>query len=315
MTTLSEDVLVKIVELMASVASLKAVADAAGISESCLYTWRAKCIADQKAGDVSSPFFLSFRDGEPPMWFTEAAARSRSEHLMSLESQIRAEAAGVEVPVRGPSQEPLYKLDPRFVGRSDDYVREAVGKMEWEELEPYDRLLKDENGLPIPETTKQHLPAQLRLRVLEAADPRYRAVSHQSVDVNVSGGIVHEVKPLARRPGEPRADLQELRALAALSPEERRAKFGGKAYPTDASGRRTIPALSPPLTKDAPDDQNLGKRPPPEPYTPPPRPAPVDTGAPSYVKPSPALDQSGRGAGNPPPGGMRIDNNPKGYVR
>lgn len=303
MTALCEDTLIKIAELMSSVASLKAVAAAAGISESCLYTWRAHCLADQKKNDLSSPYLIHFRD--QAMWWTEACARARQEHLISLESQIRAEAAGVEVPVRGPSQEIVYKLDPRFVGRSDDYVKQVLGLDPiFEDVEKHHRYLKGPDGLPVVDTRIEHLPAQLRLRVLETADPSYRPHTHQSVDVDVKGSIVHEAKPLARRPDEPRADLAELRKLASLTPEQRRAKFGASPYPKDARGNRTLPSLPAPINRDQPDDQNLGKKPV-EPFVRPQQPAPApDPGRPSYAKPQRTLDTGERtGRGEPPPGG------------
>lgn len=105
----------------------------------------------------------------------------------------------------------------------------------------------------------------------------------------------------------------ELRALAALSPEERRKRFGASAFPRDASGRRTIPHLSPSLTADQADDQGHGLRPGPEPFQRPQSSSLYDRNP--NIRPAPppgsrraqSLDRGEElGEGEPPPGGFRV---------
>ena len=303
---LNEQKLQEICELMGSIGSIKAVCEAAAISEGTLYGWRARCERDRKAGDLSSPFYFEFR-GEM-RWFTAAASLARAEALCTGESIIRTQAIeGITEVVRDSSQRVLYALEPQFIGRDDTYVMLYMSC--GPEEVPYYRLLRDERGLPIPETRTVQVPSQLKLAVLQAAAPAdYAAKSHQQIDVHHSGSVVHEQKPLQRKPGErPSASLEELRALAALSPEERRKRIGASKFPTDANGRRTLPQLAPPMHNDAPDDQNLAQRPAPESYKPQPQPQPPDPGRPSYAKPSKRLDKGEEvGRGEPPSGGFSV---------
>jgi len=298
---LSTEILEKICDLLASSnPSWPAVCAAVGISESAIWNWRARCQADRKREDTSSPFYFARHDEWA--WFDEHCAKARAQHKMLAESIIRQQSVhGIEEVVRDASQNIIYRKDPALIGRSDEWVMLYVGCEEADVA--WHRLLHDEAGNPIPETVIRQAPAQLRLRVLEASHPDYVPRSHQSVDVQAH--VVHEQKPLQRRKDEPRVDLAELRALAALTPEERRAKFGGSKYPLDANGRPTLTrALAPPSHSDPADDQHRGARPAPPPYVPPPQPRsqqPTPQPRPSYAKPQRDLDHYGEGT--PPEGG------------
>ena len=309
MTHLTEENLNKICDYLIDDANYRAAAASVGISELAFYNWRTRCQQDRKKNDTTSPFYIC-RGGEW-QWWDAAVEQSRREFFLSYEATVRGQAkSGIVVPVRGPTQEVIFRKDPRFIGRSDSHIREVLGMGDWEPVEEWHRYLKDDDGHPVPEVKVEQIPAQLRLRVLEAADPRYRPTSHQSVDVNLQGSVVHTAAPLQRKPNEPRADLAELRALAKLSPEERRKQFGATAHPMDKAGRRQIPKLSPPVVErsDHPQEQPYIAPPnAPQPYTPPPKPPVSDPGVPSYAKPSKNLDTGERiGHGDPPPGGMRV---------
>jgi hypothetical protein len=296
MSHLTSETLEKIAELVATAASWRQICVAVGIrSESTLWNWRARCLADQKKEDFSSPFFISFR-GERT-WWTDACARSRRESLILGESIIKQQAiSGIEEIVRDGNQQIVYQKNPLYISRPDSYVMFSEGCDESEVA--WHRLLHDENGLPIPETVTRQAPAQLRLRVLEASNSEYRPSSHQTIDVQGGLKIVHEAKPIARKPDEPSVSISELRALAALSPEARRDKLGASKFPIDpATGMRTIPRIAAPSYADAPDDQHRGLRPPPPPYVPPQQPAPQPQAQPrpSYAKPSRSEDHIGEG--------------------
>jgi transposase-like protein len=306
MTHLTEQKLLDIVELMgaSATASFVSVAAAAGISESLLYNWREKCERARLAEDFSSPFYITYRDEK--IFWTTACARARREHLMTSESIIRSQSAtGIIEPVRDGNGNIVYRKNPDYLGRSDTWISLIEGGDEADA--GYYRILRDADGNPIPETKVTHLPAQLRLRVLEASNDEYR--SKQVVDVNVSGDVVHHLPPPEREPGEPRIDVAELRRIAKLSPKARRAEFSASAYPTDADGRRTIPLLSPPLHKDSADDAGNGLRPPQPAYVPPRQPPTPDAGKPrpSYARPVKSLDRGEHtGRGEPPDGGYKV---------
>ncbi len=201
-------------------------------SESLAFVWRAQSMKAQKDNDTSSVFFVEWRNTYD-FWHNHAG-RARTESVILYESVIRDQAMnGIETPVLGPDQRPIYR--ERYIGRSDDYVRQAEGLGDWEDVAPY-RLERDAKGNPIPLTKIEQLPAPLRLRVLEQ-DKRY--VHREEHDVHVTGEIV-TAKPLQRLPGEERPDVAKLRALAALPPEKRREQIGASRHALDAHGRRTI---------------------------------------------------------------------------
>ncbi|MGH7716388.1 MAG: hypothetical protein ACREML_10385, partial [Vulcanimicrobiaceae bacterium] len=288
---LTEQILIDIAELMASRASHVAVCEVIGISVSLLYNWRARCVADQKANNKDSPFLIPFR-GER-MWWTAACAYAREEFLCSGVSKIEQEMVhGIEEIVRGSDQRILYRMDPMFIGRSDTFVEFYTGcdpsEVAWH------RMLHDDQGRPIPETKVSQVPASLRAKFLEKADPTYQPRTHQTVDASLD--VVHVAKPL-ERVGHGRADLDALRELVSLSPAERRARIGARPYPVGAHGERQIPRLPPP--DDPADDQGRGLRPAPPPYVPSQPTPPAEVERPSYARPTRALDQSGTGRGTP----------------
>jgi hypothetical protein len=305
MTHLTEENLIRVVELMISTSTIKDVMRAAcNGSESLCFSWRKQCLDAKKANDTSSIFYIHYRDEY--VWWTDACEASRREWQISFEAQIRQQAAsGIPVIARGNSQEILYELDEELVGLDDLTVMIITGCAEGEVARA--RLRKDENGNLIKQTRLEQLSSPIKLRVLEASDARYRSISHQDVSVQHSGQV-QITKPLERREGEPAPrSTEELRALAKLSPAERRQRLGASAYPMDAAGRRVIPQLSPP--NERPDGVGRGdeiaKPSDPPPYTFQPtqpqqqQPAPK----PSYARPDQRLDQSGRGEGVPPAGG------------
>jgi hypothetical protein len=291
---LTTDNLTKILDRLVSRPSWKAVMGTIGASEGLAFQWRAKSIKAAQDNDRSTPFFLEWR-GTWDFWHAHAG-RARLENIITYEASIRDECLnGREVAVLGPDQKPIYKEAECYIGRDDEWIRLSEGLDMDADVKWY-RLEHDANGRPIPLTKTEFPPAPVRLRVLEQ-DRRY--IHKEQHDVAHSGEIT--VKPaLQRLPGEARPDVAKLKALAAMSPEERRKALGASAVPLDAAGRRTLPASAPKMD-DAPDDRGDGLRPPqPTPQQ------PTQPTQPSYARPSQRLDQSGRGEGVPPQGGFKV---------
>ena len=255
---------------------------ACGASERTAYEWRAKSIAAAKANDRSSPFYLEWRGAWD--YFHCHAGRARAENKISYEALVRDQAAhGIEEAVLGPDQRPIYRERPEYIGRSDQFIRDAEILASDDDVAWY-RLEHDDKGHPIPLTKITQLPAPLRKAVLAASHPDYK----ESLDVQVQhSGTVQISKPLERLASEPRAGEAELRRLASMSPEERRAFIHAEAEPTNSHGQATRPNVG-----DYEGEQ-------PKLIAPnPPRPA--------YAKPVKPLDQSGRGRGEVPSGGFKI---------
>jgi hypothetical protein len=266
-------------------------------SERTAFVWRAKSKYAERDKDTSSIFFLEWR-GAYDYWHNHAG-RARTENIMVYEATIRDQALnGIEHVVLGPDQRPVYRENPNYIGRDDDYVMLSEGCGPGE-VARYRLLLDPITKNPIPLTKIEQIPAPLRLRTLEQ-DRRY--VERKEVDTHVSGEIT-VAKPLQRLPGEARPDVARLRQLAALPPAQRREAIGASPYPKDANGHRTIATGLPPGKRD--DDLPTLTKPQPSPYVAPyvPPQAPEPQPRPDYARPVKSLDSAGTGRGEPPSGG------------
>jgi hypothetical protein len=263
-----------------------------GGSERLAFEWRAKCRKAMKENDLSSMFWLEWRGNFD--WWANHCGTARREHLIATEAKIRGQAKdGISEPIFGPTGAPVYKENPLYVGRSDQYIRDMEILAPDDDVAWY-RLAHDENGHPIQLTKQVNIPAPLRRAVLAAAHPDYR----ESLDVNVEhSGTVHVAKPLERLASEPRADVSELRRLAAMTPEQRRAELGGSKYPKNPKTGLVMAAQTGlgPSTDGRPDHIREQQ--------------PVALNAPnaprpSYAKPQNSGERTGRGI--PPEGGFKI---------
>jgi hypothetical protein len=274
MAHLTTENLVKVLDALVTTPHWRKAMGVIRASEKLAFYWRAQSIKAAKDNDTSSIFFLEFR-GTFDFWHAHAG-RARTENIILHEATVRDQSLnGIEEPIFGPDQKPIWKEDPRFIGRDDAYVRATLGMADFEDVTPWHRLEHDASGNPIQLTKRTQIPAPLRLRVLEQ-DRRY--VERKEHDVKIEGEIA-VAKPLQRLPGEERPDVARLRALAALPPEKRREQMGASGVPLDAHGHRTMSVS-----------------------TLPPEPKPQ----PSYARPPQNLDTAGTGRGEPPPGGFKV---------
>ncbi len=123
-------------------------------------------------------------------------------------------------------------------------------------------------------------------------------------------GVVQISKPLERLASEPRADVVELRRIASLTPEQRRAEIGARRAPVNARGLVMAAATGAPRGDDRSD--HIKEQQPVEPPVNPrmyeePKLLPPSRPAPSYAKPQKTLDSGERiGRGEPPPGGFKM---------
>jgi len=223
---ITEHNLKKVIDILVEVPNYAVAGRAVGISERTLYEYRAQSIKAKNANDTSSPFFLEHR-GDFGFWH-DHVGRSRAEQLISAEGKIRDQATnGIEEKVYDSQNHPVWKERPEYIGRSDDYVLLSEGcapdEIEWHRLE------HDENGHPVQLTKLVQAPAPIRKAILSASHSDYK----DSVDVNVAhSGTVLVSAPLQRLASQPREKMEDLRQLALLSPEARRAKLNGHAAPT-----------------------------------------------------------------------------------
>ena len=271
------DHIVKVLDALVATPHWRKAMWAIRASESLAFVWRSQSIKAAKDDDRSSIFFVEWRGTWD--YFHCHAGRARTENIILHEAAVRDQSLnGIEEPVFGPDQRPIYKEDPRFIGRDDDYVREVLGMADFEDVTPWHRLEHNADGNPVQLTKRTQIPAPLRLRVLEQ-DRRY--IERKEIDAHVTGEIV-TAKPLQRLPGEARPDVAKLRALAALPPAERREQMGASPHPLNEHGHRTVSVSTLP---------------------PEPRPVPAP---PPYARPTQSLDNAGVGRGEIPPGGFKV---------
>lgn len=257
---------------------------AIGASESLAFVWVAKSAAARKANDTASPFYLVWR--EQPGYWHEHCQRARYESIQVTEATVRERVLnGIETPVLNPStQQPVYLIDEALAEYTDEELFDLLGRR--------NRYVLNADGSPKAVTKIEHVPAQVTLAVLRQ-DERFR--ERVELDVHHSGVIQTQALP-ARKPDEKRANVDELKRLALLPLEQRRAalaeKFGQVSpYPKTAKGLVTAADTGAPrIQVEAPDSAS---------------PERVTRALP---RPSDALDQASLGRGIPPPGGFRVDN-------
>jgi|SRR5579862_1745221 len=302
MTHLNEENLIKTLETAVTEPRWSRIMASVGAVESTAFSWRATCARHRKENFMSSPFWIEWREAYD--WWDSHMNRARMENVQIHEATLRAQSLhGIEKVARDSTQSVIYRKNLKYLHRDADWIRLAEGLPIDADVEWY-RYEHDSEGLPIPETVRESLPSPLRLAVLRQ-DKRY--LEQSLVDVHHTGEVT-VAKPLERQPGDPPSrSIEELRALAALSPAERRRVLGTHPHPLNEHGQRDIPRLPAPINRDAPDDQNRGLRPAAE-FQRPPQPKPArEAPRQSYARPSQSLDQSGRGEGVPPSGGGRAD--------
>ena len=143
---------------------------AIGLGETSAFKWRSQSIKAQKENDTSSQMFFEWRGTYD--YFHCHAGRARMENIILYEAQIRDQALnGIETPVLGPDQRPIYAEDPDLIDVSDEALWNLCGRR--------NRYLRDAKGRPVPLTKIEQLPAPLRLRVLEQ-DRRYVALEEST---------------------------------------------------------------------------------------------------------------------------------------
>jgi hypothetical protein len=296
MTHLTTDNLTKILDLLPSRPNWSKTMASIGAHERLAFNWGARSAKAEKDDDRASPFFLEW-NGSWDFWHRHAA-RARIQNIALYEAQLRDEAMnGRETVVLGPDQKPVWRERAEYIGKSDEWIMISEGCSEADVK--WHRLEHDAKGRPLPLTKIEYPPAPVRLRILEQ-DKRY--IESKNLDVNVSGEIAHS-KPLARLPGEQRPDVEHLRALAAMSPEDRRAALGASGVALDEHGRRTIPRLAPPMDART-DDAGRGLRHPAPGYFAPPKKPPEP--APSYARPPQSSGDDHYGSGTVSGGGYKV---------
>jgi hypothetical protein len=303
MTKLILPNLIRTCEVASINAPYKAIMASIGASEGLAYHWRTLSMAAEKRDERDSIWFFEWRTGQFSFWHRKIA-QARVDFIQGYEAELRMECRfGRTEVVLGPTQEPVPQLDPQYLGETDEFIELCEGTAH---SPGWYRILRDEDQQPVY-LTKQIFPAPaIRLRILEQ-DRRY--LQTQNLNVDVQTNVVHTPQPLQRRADENKVNLPELRRIASLSPEARRAELNASAFPKNAQGLVVHANVGAPRGDDRSDhikDQ--------QPIAPPPNPrmyeAPLNSaeGAakPSYAKPSASLDQSSRGRGVPPSGGFRV---------
>jgi hypothetical protein len=298
---------------------------AVGRKEKTAFSWIQKSQHAERLKQLTSPFFLKWNsdDGDDPDdkpdWFhVHLKAAGRARRTIIYETVLVNQAIhGIEEIIRDGTGRIVFQEDPAKIGFDDDMLTMIYGST--------DRLLRDENNLPVPAVRVTQLPATLRQAIIRGLMPGVYG-DHQTVDVNTQSRVIVQHQFLKRPSApSPRPIEQAAEPLALPAPEpakvesdlvrelRERLKAGVKNPHPD-------PKLAPvPImgraTGDKPD--NVSGFPTDVPPTPDvrdhprayqvPKPTPAPAPTPNYGRPQ-QIDRPGYGTrgGDVPPGGMRV---------
>ncbi|HUI12585.1 MAG TPA: hypothetical protein VL048_03840 [Xanthobacteraceae bacterium] len=266
MTHLTTDNLIRVTETLVTHPKWATAMASIGASEQLAFNWLARSRQAQRDDDTASPFFLEWR-GVTDYWHVHCG-RARKESLIVYEATVRHQAIhGVEVPVLNGEGQYVYKLNPQFIGWSDDDMR----LLDFDPMR--DRILRDKDDLPVIMTRTEQLPATTRNKVLELI-PDYQP--HSTMDVRVKSKSVVKVIGARRPPDLSNKSTDELMTMAKLTPPAPQG-YGRRApAPPAVSYARTVSPQS-----QSPTDNPRGVR-------------------------AAPLDSAGRGRGEAPAGGFRV---------
>jgi hypothetical protein len=205
---LDDDLQRQICDDVALFGSMRHASQAVAISESSLYRFIATSREHKKAGSINSPHYFEWRGSSG--FLIDQIRRAKNECVTALTFSVMQEARhGVTEELRDPSsQRRIPKLDPQWIGVSDEAMRDAL-------CDPVrDRWLwqHNENGErtePQWETRTVHMPASLRAKILAGLAPSVFGESSQ-VDVTHRGTIVSVMQPA---PYIPRAQREQQQTI------------------------------------------------------------------------------------------------------
>jgi len=297
MTIRSKDNIRKVLDAIMSGASYKRAMELiGGRVESTVFDWAAKSIQAEKDGVTDCDFYLEWAGIED--FFHRHMPRARTRRGLLLESVMTdfVMHGGEEIVIE--NGKVCYALNEEYIGVTDDEMEALYGipptRIAWE------RIKRNDAGMPIALTRKTSAPATLRIAVLQGLLPEVfgNKVEHtinSHVPVLVVGGAP---KPLALPPpGAVESELvRDLRARLAAGPKNPHPSHPVQVMrdnPNDPQERVATSAEDPQVNAGGPLR---------------PAPATAPAPAPSYAKPKATepVDRPGIGPGTPPPGGHRV---------
>ena len=122
-----------------------------------VFSWIHNSKEAEAAKDRSSIYFLEY-DGLPADWFHVLLKSARARRSVLMEGTFVSQAIhGIKELVLDGTGAIVWMVDPAKVGVPDDELQMLYGNV--------DRLLRDENGMPVPQTRITHMPATLRAKI------------------------------------------------------------------------------------------------------------------------------------------------------
>lgn len=264
MTAVSHDALRSVLDAITVGATWRQCMVQVSAKENTAFMWMARSRDAEKRDDMSSVFYVDWPQGDAPAFFHQLISKARARRALVLEAQMVNEAINGHEETVIVDGKIAWREDPKFVGWSDDEMRAL-------ELDPVrDRILKDDQGMPVALTRRVPMAATSRNMILQGTMP---AVYGQHV--NVSANINKRVTIARRPPDLSNKSLDELKQMAKLTQPPPQS---GPDY-----GRRSTPPIVPSLSYVRPSIDN-----------------------PTGEHGAPPLDQASRGRGAPPEGGFRV---------
>lgn len=157
-------------------------AEMLGVSRSTTRNWLTNSRRDQAAGlEQTSIYFMTFEDADRKRWFHQWANRSIKYSVELMEENLRNWATfGVEEIVRDTRGVPVWRRDPKLVGKPD--LQKLCGQD--------DDLYRDADGNVVAETVTRRPPFDGVLKMIAAHMPKYRMHTQHDLNVSVGGGVM-----------------------------------------------------------------------------------------------------------------------------
>jgi len=265
MTKKSPEYLSNYLRVLSEVLSYAEASRVMGADQSLVYRHIAESKAASANPDEPSVFLLEY-EGETK-WFHEFVRGVVTQSIEAIEAAARSRALYGTFTTAKFQGKTVYRDDPDLIGL-DDEMLDFLGYK--------DRLLRDENGRPVPEMIWTPPSTDLVAMILQAHSKKYRKQSSITMDVNnrISGGvmIVGGNKPAPQTISAP---LPVLEIIEAAEPEP---ALTDEPVPADDADEATeIDEEFTPSTPEpvAPEERVISEAPPPAEYTPPPQTGPL----------------------------------------
>jgi len=303
----SQDNAKKVLNRLVERPSVTGAAKLLGASSKLIWIWCRNSARDKANGVLDSKYIIhGWPDDDPDsvedIWFHDAVELSRKMHALNADADTRELLAGQPRTVIEGGRI-CFTPDPKIAAHALE-MDDDLWELTYGSRPRADIFARDENGALIPLEVRDPVPAQLKIHAMKVLMPNLWNVPEKREIDKRSQSSVLVLHGDVQRPNKAdsplRADLETRLKAIRDNPDRPTAR---PTAPVEILGRATG---DPPEKISMPSNEGertLADHP--RAYLAP-KPEPVRRPPPSYARPAHHLDNAGRGAGVPPPGGFRV---------